>query len=301
MQALDGEVGPTYVPVDIYAGFELTPVQWKQPFPGSRPTTATPPLSEPPEQEMMGPYPRLFVIHEGGHGYEFLAEEMFQLYEIAKFYNKMCSKNVENYIISEEEVIFHTFVTLENKKQIGLSELIKDKDDDKVKHNFSLSFSIPASRRVSLVAKQVQGKHRSNKVQAQTKCDWLQLQFALPKLPCVINPILPDVDPIQCEESLVYRQIVELPIILQATKKKMDQIFEELLAWQWVNLELQEIEIILDTRTDEDILMERYIACRIREVIQIHLFKVISCINIYKPKFLVIRFHINFLSNVLFY
>lgn len=266
------KAGPTYVPVDIYAGFELTPLgERKQPLPGSRPATATPPSSEPPGQEMLGPYPRLFVIHEGGHGYEFLTEEMYQLYEVAKFYNKLCSKNVENYIISEEEAIFHTFVTIENKKQM----LIKDKDDNKVEHNFSLSFSLPASRRVSLVAKQVQGKHRSNKVQTQTKCDWLQLQFELPKLPRVINPVLPDIDPKQGEISLVYRQIVELPVISHPTQKKMDEVLEELLAWQWVNLELQEIEIILDTRTDEDILMERYIACRIREVTPIHFSKMI--------------------------
>jgi hypothetical protein len=111
----------------------LTPLkELQQPFPISRPTTATPPPSEYPNQEMLGPYPRLFVIHEGGHGYEFLIEEMYQLYEVAKFYNKLCTKNVENYIISEEEVVFHTFVTIENKKQMGLSELIEYKDNDKV-------------------------------------------------------------------------------------------------------------------------------------------------------------------------
>ena len=252
----------------------MTPLkELQQPFPSSRPTTATPPPSESPNQEMLGPYPRLFVIHEGGHGYEFLTEEMYQLYEVAKFYNKMCTKNVENYIISEEEVVFHTFVTIENKKQMGLSERIEYKDNDKVEHNFSLSFSLPASRRISLVAKQVQGKSRSNKVQIQTKCDWLRLQFELPKLPRVINPVLPNIDSNQDEMNLVYRQIVELPVISLAMQKKMDKILEELLAWQQVNLELQEIEIILDTRTNEDILMERYIACRIREVSSIHFFK----------------------------
>ena len=253
----------------------MSPLGEKKAFPLSRPATATPPPSQPPEQDMLGPYPRLFVIHEAGHGYEFLAEEMFQLYEVAKFYNKLCNKNVENYIISEEEAVFHTFVTTANKKQMGLSEMIKNKNDDEVKHNFSLSFSLPASRRVSLFAKQVQGEERNKKIQAQTKCDWLQLQFALPQLPRVIDPILPDIEPNQGETSLVYRQIVELPIISQATMKKMDKVLEELLAWQWVNLELQEIEIIPDTRTDEDILMERYIACRIREVISNKFFQ--SC------------------------
>lgn len=271
MQA--GEDGPPkeeYIPVDIYAGFELSPLgDWKT-FPGSRPATATPPPSEPPEEVMLGPYPRLFVIHEAGHGYEFLTEEMYQLYEVAKFYNKLCTKNVESYIISDEEAVFHTFVTVEGKKQMFLSELIRD--DDKVEHSFPLSFSLPASRRVSLAAKQVQGKHRNSKVQAQTKCDWLRLQFALPKLPRVINPIVPDIDPQQDEVGLVYRQIVELPYIVEATRKKFDGILEELVKWQWVNLELQVIEIIPDTRSDEDILMERYIACRIREVTRLHFF-----------------------------
>lgn len=266
---VSGEEGPpkeTYIPVDIYAGFELSALGERKTFPGSRPGTATPPCSEPPEQVMLGPYPRLFVIHEGGHGFEFLTEEMYQLYEVAKFYNKLCSKSVESYIISDEEVVFHTFVTVEGKKQMGLSELI----DDKVEHNFPLSFTLPASRRVSLAAKRVQGKHRNNKVQAQTKCDWLKLQFTLPKIPRVINPIIPDVDPEQDQVGLVYRQIVELPYIEEATRKKFNTVLEELVKWQWVNLELQEIEIIPDTRTDEDILMERYIACRIREVTRLH-------------------------------
>lgn len=217
---------------------------------------------------MLGPYPRLFVIHEGGHGYEFLTEEMYQLYEVAKFYNKLCTKNTEPYIISDEEVVFHTFVTVEGKKQLGLSELVKD--DDKLEPNFPLSFTLPASRRVSLAAKRVQGKSRNSKLQAQTKCDWLRLQFTLPKLPRVINPILPDIEPQQDVVGLVYRQIVEMPYITEATRKKFDGMLDELVKWQWVNLELQEIEIIPDTRSDDDILMERYIACRIREVTHLH-------------------------------
>lgn len=219
---------------------------------------------------MLGPFPRLFVIHEAGHGYEFLPEEIFQLFEVTKFYNKFCTKSTERYIISDEEAIFHTFVTVEGKKPTGSSSLIKKDDDgadEKIVHNFALSFALPASRRVSLAARQVQGKHRSNKMQAQTKCDWLKLEFDLPKLPRIINPVVPDVDPEPEVVGMVYRQIVELPLIGEATRKKFDAVLEELVKWQWVNLELQEIEIIPDTRSDEDILMERYIACRIREVV----------------------------------
>lgn len=241
----------------------MSPLGERKIFPGSRPATASPPSFEPPEEALLGPHPRLFVIHEGGHGYEFLTEEMYQLYKVSKFYNKLCTKNVENYIISDEEVVFHTFVTVEGKKQMGLSEMVKD--DGKAEPNVPLSFTPPASRRVSLAAKRVQGKQRNNKLQDQTKCNWLQLQFTLPKMPRIINPIIPDVDPQQDEVGPVYRQIAELPYIEETTRKKFDEMLEEFVKWQWVNLELQEIEIIPDTRTDEDILMERYIACRIRE------------------------------------
>ncbi|XP_073389288.1 uncharacterized protein [Physcomitrium patens] len=260
------EAGSTSTRVDVRADFELTPLgEWKPLHPISRPATPSPPSSEPSEPIMLGPYPRLFVIHEAGHGYEFLHEEMYQQYETAKFYDKLCSKNSEKYVISDEEAVFHTFVTTENRKQIGLYKLIKEKDNEDEEHNYTPSLTLPASRRVSLHAKRVQGKHRSNKLQTRTKCDWIQLQYSLPKLPRVINPSTPEIDSNKDTSGFVYRQIVELPSIQEAIQKKMDKILEVFSRWQWVNLELQEIEIIPDTRTDEDILMERYIACRIRE------------------------------------
>lgn len=65
---------------------------------------------------MLGLYLCLFVIYEVGYGYEFFIEEMYQLYEVVKFYNKLCIKNVESYIIFDEEVVFYIFVIVEGKK-----------------------------------------------------------------------------------------------------------------------------------------------------------------------------------------
>lgn len=65
---------------------------------------------------MLGLYLCLFVIYEVGYGYEFFYEEMYQQYEIVKFYDKLCFKNFEKYVIFDEEVVFYIFVMIENRK-----------------------------------------------------------------------------------------------------------------------------------------------------------------------------------------
>ena len=251
--------------LDPFDGFELSPPgEWKPPVPLSRPTT--PSISEPlPEPIMLGPHPRLFVIHEGGHGYEFMTEEVYQLYEIAKFYNKHCTKKDERFVISDEECTFHTFVTVESEKSANLNELLKN--EEKTQTNFPIS-PLLLTRKVSQFARRFQAKQRNTKVQTQTKCDWLQLEFMLPNLPRIINPVVPKLKGEDLESKFVYRQIVETPFISEETRGNIDKILEAYAKWQWENLELQEIQIIPDTRTEEEIEMERYIACRVREVSQ---------------------------------
>ncbi|KAH8944050.1 hypothetical protein BDL97_13G088400 [Sphagnum fallax] len=238
------------------------PGEWKPPVPGSRPTTPTPPPSESPEPVMLGPYPRLFVIHDGGHGYEILPEEIYQLYTIAKSHDRECTKVDELFVKLEENVVFHTFVTVERNG--NLPPLTFLKEEEKTETSFPVSPAL-LTRRVSQFARCFQAKQRNSKLQTRTKCDWLQLDFMLPNLPRIINPVLPKLEAVVNESSFVYRQVCEHPFINEETNGHIDKILEAYAEWQLENLQLQRIEKIVDNRDDDMIAMEKEIACRIRE------------------------------------
>jgi hypothetical protein len=253
-------------PYDPFDGFQLQPPgEWKPPVPGSRPTTPTPPPSESPEPVMLGPYPRLFVIHDGGHGYEILPEETYQLYTIAKSHDRECTKVDELFVKLEENVVFHTFVTVERNG--NLPPLTFLKEEEKTETSFPVSPAL-LTRRVSQFARCFQAKQRNSKLQTRTKCDWLQLDFMLPNLPRIINPVLPKLEAVVNESSFVYRQVCEHPFINEETNGHIDKILEAYAEWQLENLQLQRIEKIVDNRDDDMIAMEKEIACRIREVSQ---------------------------------
>ena len=244
--------GQSKKPFDPFDGFDLEP-------PGTwRPTaTPTPPPSEPPEPEILGPFPRLFVIYEGGYGYEILADEMYQLYEIAKFYNKHCTQSNDKCVISNEDCILHTFVTIENKNNISLNELLKN--EEKTQTSFPVTPWL-LTRKVSQFARKFEAKQRNKKVQLQTNCEWLQLEFMLPNLARIINPVVPKLPPKIDNFTFVYRQILENPSISQETCKNIDRILEAYAKWQLENIDNPRCEAAWETRSDCDIEIERFIS-----------------------------------------
>lgn len=260
--------GQTIKKFDPFDRFDLEPQGTWMPTPIPTPT---PLPSEPPEPIILGPFPRLFVIQDGGYGYEILAEEMYQIYEIAKFYNKNCTRKDDKCVINDENCIVHTFVTIENKSKITLDELLKD--EEKTQTSFPISPWL-LTRKVSQFAQRFQAKQRNNKLQTQTKCNWLQLEFMLPNLPHIINPVVPKLD-LEIEKlTFLFRQILETPMILEETYINIEKILEVYANWMLENIDLPGCDIGPDTRSDCEIQIEKFIArCKqeVTSLIQIKL------------------------------
>jgi hypothetical protein len=243
-------------PFDPFDGFDLEPLGTWKPTPTPTPTP-TPLPCEPLESLTLGPFPRLFVIEDGGYGYEILADEMYEMYEIAKSYNKYCTKNDDNRLVNDEDCIVHTFVTDEDKDKMTLNELLRDEE------KMQISFPITPwllTRRISQFARRFQAKQRNNKVQSQTNCNWLQLEFMLPNLPRIINPIVPKLVPEVENSTFVYRQVLETPKISKETCKNIEKILEAYADWLLKNIDISRCDSGLDTRFDYEIEREKFIA-----------------------------------------
>lgn len=246
--------GQSKKPFDPFDGFNLEPPGTWNPTPTPTPT---PPPSKLPEPPILGPFPRLFIFYEGGYGYEILCDEMYQLYEIAKFYNKHCTKSNDKCIILNEDCIMHTFVTIENKNNTSLDELLKD--EEKTQTSFPITPWL-LTRKISQFARKFEAKQRNNKVQNQTGCNWLQLEFMLPNLARIINPVLPKLAPEIINSTFIYRQIVENSSISKETCKNIEKILEAYAEWLLENIDFPNCDAVWETRTDYDIETEKFIA-----------------------------------------
>jgi hypothetical protein len=122
------------------------------------------------------------------------------------------------------------------------------------------------TRRISQFARKFEAKQRKNKVQNQSDCDWLQLEFILPNLARIINPVLPKLPPEIDNSTFVYRQILENPIISKETCINIEKILEAYTKWLSENIDNPRCEAIWETRSDRDIEIEKFIALTKAEV-----------------------------------
>ncbi|KAL2610808.1 hypothetical protein R1flu_022500 [Riccia fluitans] len=225
-------------------------------------TASSSPVSSDGSQErdetFLGPYPRLFVIHEGGFGFEILHEDDFKKFEYSKVSKKDCTRVMENY--AKSDVMLHTFVTVEQKAR-KLAELKKEKHEMcRAPDGLRLW-----TKKVPEFARRIKLKTLLSKMQKRTKCDWLQLNLELPFLPrAVVSEMLP-VMPLSNVTNIMFRQMFEYSPFERGQIRKMDKILEIYKEWQDSSMILRDVEVIPDERTPQEKKKAEEIARRIRE------------------------------------
>lgn len=210
-------------------------------------------------EPMLGPAARLFVLHEGGFGFEIIHENEFKKYSSSKTFNKDCAHVREVY--EEVNAILHTFVTTKEKAKTFADLDLQAQEGCRAPDNLKLW-----TRKVPEFARRMKLRAVRTKLQKRTKCDWLQVNLDLPYLPRVLSPELLPVLPLCNKTNVVFRQIFEYPSFEDERIPRMDRILESYYSWQDTAMILTDVEQNPDTRTEEEIKKAQAVAEAIREV-----------------------------------
>ncbi|CAM6096484.1 unnamed protein product [Calypogeia fissa] len=208
---------------------------------------------------VLGPSVRLFVIHEGGFGFEIIHEDEYNKYTSSKKWSKDYTHVREVY--KEVNAILHTFVTVQQKAKKLAEVFVQALEGCRAPDVLKLW-----TTKVSEFARRIKLRAIKTKMNRRTKCDWLQTNLNLPYLPRVLEPNLLPPLPLSNATTVVFRQIFEYPPFQDEQLPIMKRILESYNKWQENAMMLTDVAQNPDTRTEDEIKLAQHVANKIREV-----------------------------------